>query len=472
MFCASVFMLVSTISFIGQAAEQHEDIAINTAVIKEQPKTASKVEAKTPIVIESDNLSFSDATGDLFAEGNVSVVQDTDKILTDVMHGNSKETQIWIDGKANFLQPRTNLIGIGTHYNYTTRIGSMNNASGIVDRIQHISGKNIDILPDEMIIHDGTTTNCPAKVPDNHISAEKIEIWPGDKMIAYNAKFWIGKMVIFSLPKYQISLEPGRKESRFPRVGYRDSDGFYIKQYFEYPISDHIAAYTDPGYYSKIGFKNQYGLIDREKNFSLTLAQGDYRDSDANWIKKEPEFRFDYYSKRVGKLPVSYTFSAIYGKWVDSVKTSWHQDYSLYFTHDTIPLSKSLFLNLGTGVEQVRESYNDSVQNSLKFNTTLTKVVSPKMTAWTTYNYTQNNTSLFEYESTSLSKEWVNGLSYKFDSKNTVSYSQSYDLNTDKVYSNSYTWNRDLHCWQLAIAYKVIEKGDKTFTFNLTNTHW
>lgn len=466
MCCASVLMLVSASAITGQAADKQTDKSSDG----NQAKTQSQVDVKLPIVIEADKLSFSDLTGDLFADGNVSIVQNGDKILTDSMRGNSKQTEFWIDGKANFSQTGTKLTGTGTHYNYGQHSGSMQDVVGIVDK-EHVSGKNIDMLPAEMIIHDGTVTTCPAIVPDYHVSAEKIEIWPGDKMIVYNAKFWIRNVVIFSLPKYQTSLQKdaaGLQEA-FPRIGYTSDDGLSIKQHLEEPIGGHVAVYTDLWFYSKAGFKPQIGVIDREKAYSLQLVEGDYQDSNSNWITKKPELDFNLYSHRLGKLPVSYTFSAIYGQWTDSTKTSWHQDYNLYFSHDTISLSKSLSLNLGTGIEQVRESFDGSIRNTSKFDTTLTKQWSPRFTTLAEYHYTNNNNALFSYDTPDLAREADLGFKYTMDQKNAIGFRQSYDLNTSKIYDQDYTWYKDLHCWQAAITYRAKRQQIK---FDLSTTHF
>lgn len=468
MFCASVFMLVSAVSLTGQAADKQKDKAAEGNKTKETAKVEAKVEAKVPIVLEADDLSFSDSTGDLFAKGHVSVVQNNQKMLTEFLRGNSKQTEFWIDGKGDFFQPGTNLTGIETHYNYTSHTGTMHNAFGMVDK-QHISGKTIEMLPNEMIIHDGTTTGCPAKVPDYHVSAERVEIWPGDKMIAYNAKFWIKNTEIFSMGKYQTSLRKGEEKSAFPRIGYNNKDGMYIHQYWEVPIGDHVAAFLDPGYYSKSGFKPEYGIIDREKTYSIKLVQGEYRDDDDNWIKKEPELKFELYSQRLSKLPISYTFSALYGKWTDKNKTSWHQDYKLYFSRDTINLSKSLFLNLGTGIQRIHESYDGSNRNIIKFDTVLTKQWSPKLTTTAEYHYTKNNVSLFNYDSADMAREGDLGFTYKIDNMNTIGFRQSYDLNNNKIYDQDYTWYRNLHCWQATFTYRAKRKE---FKWDFAVTRW
>lgn len=524
MFCASVCLFVSTISLTGQAADNQIDttqVAADTSRLiqeikeakdtiqvtpetkdmaqtqevketkdmtpvaqdatavkdtkpkknkqskktKEKPKPAGKV----PVVIEADNLSFSDSTGDFSADGHVSVVQDGDKIVTDFLRGNNKQTEFWIDGKADFFELGTKLTGTGTHYNYTDHTGSMKNAVGTVEK-QYVSGKDLDLAVGKMVIYNGTLTSCPAIVPDYHMSARRVEIWPGDKMIAYDAKFWLGKMVIYSTPRYETSLKDGAgTQNAFPRLHYSSANGLGIMQKFEFPIGDHVAAYTDIAYDTRLGFKNQYGVIDREKTYSLNLMDGDYQDGNDNWIKKEPELNFSLYNHRLGKSPIQYTFSASYGKWIDATKESWHQDYNLYFTHDKINLSKSLSLNLGTGIERIKESYDDSLVDTFKFDSVLTKTWTPRFSTLAEYHYTENPSSLFNYNSTDMAQEGNVGFTYKIDKKNSVGVRERYDLTNHEEYDRYYIWYRDLHCWQATFSYRT---RDSSIHWELSTTRW
>lgn len=467
MVCASVLMLVSSASMVGQAADQEGHEADHA---KDKSKTTdTKPDKKAPIVIEADNLSFSDETGDVFAQGNVVVKQNTDTILTDAMRGNQKTTEVWVDGKATLQQPGTNLVGTHTHYNYTTKIGNMQEMKGLVGR-DYVSGDNMELFPDKLVAHDATSTRCPAKVPDYHMSAERIEIWPGDKMVAYNAKFWIKNMVIYSMPKYQTSIKKGEEDhNAFPRIGYNNSDGLAIKQNFEYPIGNNVAAYADLKYYSKTGFKPVFGLIDREKNYAATLEQGYYQDSDDNWIKKEPEAKIDFLKHRLGNSPVSYTFNVSYGKWVGEDKTSWHQEENLYFSHDKINLGKDLSLNLGTGIQRIHESFDDSTINNFKFDAALTKQWSPKWIATSEYHYNDKTLSVFNYGAPDMIRELDLGVIYKIDNMNKFGIRQRYDLDNDRVYDLDYTWYRSLHCWQAEITYR--EKRNE-LKVNLSTTRW
>ena len=437
----------------------------NPSQAQEQKKQVSTTQA--PIVIEAKDLSYSEETGDILAQGNVVITNQGQRVEAELINGNAKLNEIWINDQATFSEPETELKGSHTLYNYKLKTGSMEDVKGKVER-KYVAGKNINMSPDKIVISEGYTTNCPAKIPDYHVSADKIEIWPGDKLIAYNAKFWIGNKVIFTLPKYRQSLKEGQ-QSEFPRIGYDSDDGFYIRQNIEYPLNNKLSAFANLDYYSRPGLKPNFGLIERESNYSFSVSQGYFRDDDSNWVKKEPEFEFSYNPRKLGKLPVSYSFTAIYGKWSDDNKTSWHQDYSLYFSHDPIKLSNTMELYLGTGIENIRESYNDTSQNMFRFDATVNNRWSDRFATTVGYHYRQNNNTLFEYDQDELSRELDTGFTYKIDRMNTIGINQSYDMDNKTVKDLDYSWYRNLHCWQATITYRA--KRDQ-IRFDISTTRW
>lgn len=441
-------------------------LPVQAAEMKNNTKAAA---VTAPITFEGDDLSFSDATGEVFAKGNVKIQKDQTLIQTEELRGNTKESIIRVDGSANFTQPGVNLIGSGVEYNYKIRSGSLGEANGKVGK-EFVGAKNISLTADELVLHDGTITRCPAKVPDYHISADKIEVWPGNKIIAYNAKFWIKDKMIFSLPKYQKSIkENAQSESDFPQLGYTSKDGAFIIQHLEYPISNNVAAFANLAYYTKSDFKPNVGIINRDTNYTLSLSQGHYRDSDDKWIKKEPELKLDYFGGKIGQSPISYRFGAVYGKWADKYKTSWHQDYSVYFSHDPIRIGDSVRLNLGTGFEWLHESYDNSSQEIFRYDATLIKDFSPRFSTWVGYHSYDKQSNLFDYDTPDLNKQLDSGFHYQIDKMNGFTYNQTYDLDRNRVYDQDYTWNRDLHCWQADITYRA-KRGEIKWTF--TTKQW
>jgi lipopolysaccharide export system protein LptA len=452
MVCASVLMLVSSASMVGQAADKETNEATVTKDTSQKKESENKSETKVPIVIEGDKLSFSEETGDVFAEGNVVVKQNTDVISTDFMRGNNKTTEVWIDGKATLQQPGTELIGTGTHYNYTTRLGNMQNVKGLVGK-EHISSNNLEFYPGKLVAHDSTATKCPAIVPDYHMSADRIEIWPGEKMVAYNAKFWIKNVVIYSMPKYQTSLKKGEAKSAFPSIGYHSGDGLTISQHLEYPIEDRLTAFADLDYYSQHGFKPSFGLTSKQKGYSLKLYQSNDENSDDEWIKKEAELLFTLDPIRMGK--VTGNFSASNGKWKEGNISGWRQDYNFYVKRDPIQLSKIFTLDVSAGYEKVYYGYDNSSNNIWSFNTKLTARPNDRLETWVGYAYhDQSGTSVYEYDKIDSDRELKTGFMYKVDKMNSVGVKIDYEIDAGRLKDLDYTWRRNLHCWEADITYR------------------
>lgn len=467
---------------VGQAAENiNEPIAAQQTVNDKSVATEAKEKIKAPVppapvVIEGDDISFDNQTGDVYAKGNVMIKQNPATVYADDIRGNTKRTEVQIDGKAKVVQLGVDLDGYSTFYNYQAHTGKMGKAKGIVDYEKHVQGESIEFFPDEYIIYNGTVTKCPAKKPDYYMRAKKIEIWPNNRMVAHEVQFLVKGKVIYSTSRYETEIGANKKEnSPFPRVGYESDTGVFVKQNFQVPISDSIIAEANIGYYSKYDFKNDYSITKRDTNYTLALTAGDFLDDDDHWIKKEPELDFTYATKRIAGGPWKYDFDAVYGKWDDSYKTSWHQDYTLYFSRDPIQLSKTLRMSLGTGYEIVKESYDGSQINTMKYDVTFNKKVNKKIDVYTGYHYTKNNNqnSLFDYENSSIGQELASGISYRFDAKNALSIRQSFDLENGSVSDMYYTWNHNLHCVDMALTYhKDYEAKDNSIKVKFTVVNW
>ena len=433
------------------------------------PKKKKPKKPPQPIEIVADEMYFSDKTGELFAKGNVVITQDKSKIFAAIMRGNDKQTEVWVDDKARLIEPLTDVSGMKIHYNYGNKFGTMQDVKGKCGD-DFFSGSKIHFENGKYTAYNATTTGCPAKkTPDYRVTARKVEIWPEDKLIAYDAKVWIGNTVIYTTPRYKRSLKKDDKETEYPSFGYRDPDGYWIKQRLNYALTDSLTLNTDLIYYTNTGFKPNFGLVQSQKDYMFSVSYGDYSSSlsspnqmfgglnnSVNWVKKAPEFRFDWNAKPVGNLPWKYAFSALYGKWIDSVKESWHQDYILYFTRNPIYFDKkkSWVWSNGFGVEQVRESFDGSVQNIFRYNTSVSKRLSPKVTVWTAYNFTNNTQTAFAYNSISVGQEWVNGIHVQLDRLTGFSYVNSYNLSNGHTYENYYTLYRNLHCWNTYFQYQ------------------
>lgn len=450
--CTAGILLAAAAFFPALAADNH----VKTDKAKDTDSDQKTAQQKAPIVIDADQLKYVDSNGDFFAQGNVNVTQMDSKILADLVEGNAKQYEVWIQDKAVLMQPGMDLTGNSLQYNYQKHTGTMADVNGNIDK-ERVHANQIELQPDKSIINKGWMTRCPAIVPDYRISGESIEIWPGDHYIVHNAKFWIKNTVVYSMPAYRGSLKKDKTDNNpFPTIGY-DSDGITLKQHLETPIgnNNNLSAFADLRYYSQKGFKPFYGVKDEEKGYNLQLVQGYLKDNDDSWIKLEPELRLNTTSKRLGESPFSYTFGASYGKWEDSAKSSWRQDYHVYFSRDPIKLSQSTTLNLGTGIGYTKESYNDTTWTPVRFDVNLNKKVSDRLSTWVGYSYNHDYDTTFDYNQPNSEQELRTGFSYKVDRLNSIAVNHIYELDGDRVKDIDYTWTHNLHCWDASLTYRA-----------------
>ena len=421
-----------------------------------------------PITITADELYFSDKTGEMFGKGNVVISQEKSKITADFVRGDHSQTEFWVDGPMRFTEPLTDLRGVKLRYNYGAKYGVIRDINGKCGD-DFVSGQKASVENGKITVYQASATGCPAKTtPEYRVTARKVEIWPGDKMIAYDAKIWIKNTVIYSTPRYKRSLKKRDQEDEFPRFGYEDPDGYWISQRFSYAFNDRVTSFVDLKYYTKAGFRPNFGIIDQENDYLMQLVVGRYRDDNSNWITKEPEFRFELYPRPLGKLPLRYQAKVVYGQWTDPNKSSWHQSYSAYLSHNPIYFDKARTwtLNLGTGYEYVRESYDGSSQNVFRFNASIAKALSPRLVAYTAYNYTGNNNSTFAYNRADVAQEGIVGLSWQMHNRTRLSYYMSYDLANSRVYDHYYIIQQNFRCWDSTLTYRGIKK-ELTWTFTV-----
>lgn len=442
----------------------------------EDDEPAAEESQPAPITLEGDDIFFDEKTGDVYAKGNVVVTQSFVSVYADDMTGNTQRQEVQVEDKATIVQPNMNLDGYNTSYNYGVGEGTMERANGRVGN-EFVKGETIEFYPEEYIIYNGAMTKCPAKKPDYYTRAKKVEIWPDEKMIAYDAQFVVKDVTLYSTKRYETKIgKNASKATPFPSVGYSSDNGVYVKQEFQYPVVDNVYAYFDAAYYSKQDFKPMGGFVyDNDKfNYTFKVNYGYTNDSDDNWIRKKPEYEFRFHSRRFFDTAWSYSAKALYGLWEDRWKQSHHQDYSIYFARDTIHLTDTWQFNVGAGYEIVRESVNDSRVNTITYDARLGKRINDRMNGWTAFHHSKADAqSIFDYDNDNIEDKLTTGASYRFDNKNSLSVSHVLNVNSGHTNDWYYTWYHNLHCWNLFMTYhRDIDDNDNKFTVLLQTAHW
>ena len=414
-----------------------------------------------PVSLEGDELFFDQRNGDFYATGQVNITSlDAQRFLTDEVNGNIQNTEVNVPGKGHMVQmtpgqAKIVMDGYKIQYNYGKKTGSMEDVSGKVDH-EYIKGKRVEMYPDKIVIYDGTMTKCSAINPDYHSSASMIEIYPGDKMICHNLKFWLGHVPVYSTKKRTFRLDKDSDQVDLPKVGYSSDDGFWISKDEKYYLARDLYIDAELKYTGKHGFRSHAELVHNNQLGTFKLLYGYYESSNNKWVKKTPSFTYNR-TIPLGDSPLSLGLSYERGHWSQNGKHSMHTYYGISLSHKPIDLGGNHKLELSTNYSITNESYNQSSIRGFGYAALLRRDVDARWSYYTLYSYSQANSlnSVFDYDLDSYSRKLSAGFSYKFSDHDRVVVGSAFDMRTRDLADMDLYWLHEFHCLQLISRYRV-----------------
>lgn len=430
-----------------------------------------------PIIFEGNDIMYNSVNGEVYGKGNVKITQNYSRMTTDEANGNMNVGDVHIPNSAHTMQvanPTLNINSGKTDYNYKEKTGTMDKVKGRIDN-RYIDGEQVEFFPDYYVIYNGSITRCPAKVPDYAFAADKIEIYPDDHMVAYNARFLIKNKVIYRTDRYttKIGKNSNGQGLLLPfNVRANNDDGIIISYDYQHSLRRNVNAYAKLNYMTNEGMKNIYGVGWHNAGSSFRVEHGKYEDGDENWLTREIAYMYNY-GQRIGNSPIRFNFYNEYGLWRENHKKSWHREHNIAFYHDPIKLDKSgkyrLFPSIG--YKLVYEDLNKSQYNSLYYDITALGEINDRLVVYGGYHYSrvsQENT-LFDFGLNDYSKKVSAGFSYTLGKNDRIVVATGYDASEQlKLRDLDYYWYHDWHCVQTELVYEQ-KQSRWSIHFNFLN---
>lgn len=423
-----------------------------------------------PIAFEGEELSYDERDGSFVAKGKVDILQmDAHRFQGELVTGNTKKTEVDIPDKAHILQMtpgqvRVTLDGYKAHYNYGTKEGSLEDAKGKAGA-HYITGKRFEFYPDRIVVYNGTDTKCGAKKPDYHMSAEKMVIYPNQKIVMEKMGFYIKGKKIYSRAHYEAGIgENAAKDKNWPKIGYSNNDKMWFAWDWTFPLRKQVDLHTNFLVTGADGWRSNYDITWYNRGMSTGVTYGYFEDGNDNWIRKQPS-AFWNYSRRLGHTHFTYNLNTEYGQWYGNGIHSNHGYYGLKLNYDPIKFHRYT-LYLGTGYGVTHESYDDSRVDGMTFDAVLTKDFNERWAAYAGFHYNKLNreNSLFDFDTEDYTKKLEGGFSYRIDDANRIAIGTRYDVDHRKWKNIDYYWYHNFHCTQMILRYKSLS--------NTWNVRW
>lgn len=442
------------------------------------------VSPENPLQVEADKIRYNDTTGDINLSGHILIKHMLDRYTTDYVYGNTLTQKYVIPGKIRWISPTSKTEAESAEYDASSAVGKFKKISGWDSDLYYFQGTNGIYHRDanKMVIKNGyfTTKHAVAKIPDYRIEADTIDIYPGDKYVAYQVKLKFKNTTILSLSKYRGNLSADKGVSLWslmPRPMYDSDNGWGLHNSIDISLNrnNDLSFYVRNTWYSKAGYKPDIGVEYETPAGQLSLYYAEKEsatnDEGGIWIKKKPAFVFSSRNYYFGKGSI---YAGLRGEigywselWADRKVEGPYKGFDVYISGPSVPIGKFLTFNWRIGHARDYYDYTSYKGNHLleAKNTTRTSSYYSlglygkyrSVNAWV--NYTDRHFdgySPYVYDTYSMESPLDTGFSIQLTPKDAVSVSWSVDTVNGNLRHRYYTYYRDMHSFYGWIKYDRI----------------
>jgi LPS-assembly protein len=183
-------------------------LPLAAGVSADEPATNATAESLgPPSTVDAENMRFDQASKTYIADGHV-VIHDKDATLqADHVKFNAVTKDAWADGHVRLNRAAQEWVAPSLYYNFDTRALKTKQIDGFVDPV-YIRAENLEQMnTNHYVFTHGSATSCDYDKPDYRFDATHGEIWPGDRVVLYNATLRFGNTPVAWFPIIVFSLK-------------------------------------------------------------------------------------------------------------------------------------------------------------------------------------------------------------------------------------------------------------------------
>src|SRR5258706_10849862 len=219
----------------------------------EQPASSesstNKGEAAT---IDAKEMNFDRPNEMAYASGDV-VIHFKDAVLrADKARYNTATKEVWAEGNVRLNREKQEWVAPMLYYNFDTHVMKSDDVRGFFDPV-FVTADHVSLVTsNHYTAPNATMTTCDYDHPDYHLHATRAEIYPDDRIAAFNCSFWLGDVPVFWLPVVTWSLK-GDNPPLSLSFGHTSRWGEYVQTTTYWKLNPqlelgvHIDEYTKRG---------------------------------------------------------------------------------------------------------------------------------------------------------------------------------------------------------------------------------
>lgn len=418
---------------------------------------SSEVTSEKPIIIRADKVEYSIETEEIQAEGSVSLNFGDLELKSEILKAWLGKGELWAKGEILIIQDERKMSGEELNYNWKENKGDIIEGRTSIKNIL-LFGERIKFSPEISEIEKSQFTTCNLSPPHYHLSAKKVLVYP-NKVVAKKVSLWVRNNRFINLPYLMVPLSRKGEERRsslpLPRIGIDREDKIFIYGRWQNSLGEKYLYEID--YYGSLSspFLINFSLKKGEgKVFKIGKTRLKDREYKNVTIYYLPTIIWEKKWKEVNELLIQG------GKIEEDSKTK--SDYlgiRLTLKKDKINLKNRIFNYLTYEISGNQYWYNNKDRFITSFLLSLGKEYKERLNFNLGYQERrESGDTPFRFDKIDLTQELKLGIYYRVNKDNTISIQSRYDLKQDSIYSTNYTWEKIWHCFKTKFTYYQYQK--------------
>ncbi len=162
---------------------------------------------KTSVELNGDVIEYSVEGNKMIASGNVIIVHKGTTLTCDKVEFFQDSQMANAFGNVRLKTATGEISGDQLSYNFGSMTGDFSGAR-IVAKPYYGEGKTVSKVDENKLAIDvSSVTTCDLDKPHYKLASKKMDVYPGDKMVARNVRLLIGKIPFLYLPRFTHSLK-------------------------------------------------------------------------------------------------------------------------------------------------------------------------------------------------------------------------------------------------------------------------
>jgi LPS-assembly protein len=211
--------------------------------------------------VDADSIEYLAGQRAIVARGNVRATLGEALVTADEVTVDLDDQTVVAAGNVTMIRGLDHLEGERVEYNYRTDQGVIYHGRGFLAPTLSFTGEEIRRQgPRQYWVREGRITTCrlcqPEPEPvDLELRTREATVYQDDMVVGRDASLWVRGVPVLYAPVGAYPIGPRRTGFLIPRVGYSNSNGFYIRQPFFWAISPSMDATLTGIYRSKRGIE-------------------------------------------------------------------------------------------------------------------------------------------------------------------------------------------------------------------------